>query len=281
MKKTSLVLGLIGVLFATNAFATLYSGSVSNMGITDQAVVNAAPIRGISNAWGQYASRPQNPAPDRGVTLSWAVESVENSWKYTYTMDGAIHGTDKWVNFIALETPADFTPADVSGWSLIRTEAASPVQPTPLADIIPMDVTSLTTGPAAAASLTAPSMAGYSPAPAALSLTGVRWATPTAPTYVVKDKASNMFVLTFLSDRAPMWGDFLITSGASAGAGTPTVINSKFGLDTAAAVGNGNNGGWALVPGDKAAPVPVPAAFYMFGSGLIGLLGARRKFFRR
>jgi hypothetical protein len=284
MKKRSVVFSTMAtmaiILFATNAPATLYSGSVSNMGITDQAAVDAAPVRGISNAWGQYTSRPSNPAPDRGVMLSWTVESVGNYWQYTYTMDGAIHGTDKWVNNIAIETPSSFQASDVlSGWKLIRTEADVPTQPTPVANIVPVDVTSITTGPSAAAPLTGASLPLYNPALPTTIMTGIQWSTPTAPTFVVKDMVANMFVLTFISDYAPMWGDFLITSGASAGAGGPTVVNAKFGIDTSAPIADGNNGGWMLVPGVKAAPVPIPAPFLLFGSGLAGLGFLRRRFF--
>ncbi len=40
---------------------------------------------------------------------------------------------------------------------------------------------------------------------------------------------------------------------------------------------NGQTRGFLLAP--ESAPVPVPPAFWMFGSGLIGLIGTRRKFF--
>lgn len=89
----------------------------------------------------------------------------------------------------------------------------------------------------------------------------------------------NYFSWTIVSDRDPMWGDFYAKGGDS-----DYAYNSGFGIDTFAAIGNGNaldNGhAWVLVPDTTS--VPEPATMLLLGSGLIGLAAlGRKKLFKK
>lgn len=83
------------------------------------------------------------------------------------------------------------------------------------------------------------------------------------------------FHLTLVSTRMPMWGDIYAKDGSIGGDIDIYAINSKFGIDTSDPIGDGNNEGWALVPNSA---VPIPSAVWLLGSGLIGIVGIRRKF---
>ncbi len=88
--------------------------------------------------------------------------------------------------------------------------------------------------------------------------------------------------ITIVTDRAPMWGDFYAKDGVEKIDGVKTNIfayNTQFGSDTTASIGNGNAGGWALVPDTHSgsAPVPEPGTMLLFGFGLIGLVGVGGK----
>lgn len=82
--------------------------------------------------------------------------------------------------------------------------------------------------------------------------------------------------ISFSSDYLPMWGDFYATN-AIAGAWNVGFTNPD--TDPLYYVSGGSRDFHMLVPGAGGLPIiPVPTAFFLFSSGLIGLVGfARRK----
>ena len=91
--------------------------------------------------------------------------------------------------------------------------------------------------------------------------------------YEVFGSGQDTVDFSFISDRAPMWGDIYAKDGNG---GSTFAVNSGFSFDSDAPIGNGTNG-WALVPNSHSAPVPEPATMILFGSGLLGLAGVGRR----
>lgn len=91
-------------------------------------------------------------------------------------------------------------------------------------------------------------------------------------------KFENQSSWTIVTDKSPMWGDFY-----AKGAQTGYAYNSGFGMNTSAAIGNGNAGqgdhAWVLVPDTNTQVTPIPAGIWLLGAGCIGLFGVKR--FRR
>jgi hypothetical protein len=88
----------------------------------------------------------------------------------------------------------------------------------------------------------------------------------------------NPYSFTIVTDRSPMWGDFYAKGGTyDDGAFQLYAYNTMFGTDAANlyAIGNGNNGGWVLVPDTSS--VPIPSAVLLLGAGLMGMAGLRKK----
>ena len=92
------------------------------------------------------------------------------------------------------------------------------------------------------------------------------------------DSGSNTETISFTSDYLPMWGDFYATDTNSVAAAWNTGFTNPD-TDPSQLASDGSVDFHILVPGAGGMPIiPIPAAVWLFGSGLIGLIGvARRK----
>jgi hypothetical protein len=72
----------------------------------------------------------------------------------------------------------------------------------------------------------------------------------------------------FESTHGPMWGDFY-----AKGNNSNVAWNAGFGTTP-----TGDFSNWIAVPDTKQTPVPIPGAAWLLGSGLVGLVGIRRRF---
>jgi len=92
---------------------------------------------------------------------------------------------------------------------------------------------------------------------------------------------TNTYTFSFTTLRSPVWGDFYAKDGKSGGPGggiDVTAWNTGFlNTDPLDAPKDGSVDYHILRP-DGYTPVPIPAAFWLLGTGLLGLVWLRRKF---
>jgi len=177
-----------------------------------------------------------------GATLSWTVDDTSHSGYWTYAYTFSVPKKD--ISHVIIEVSANFTSHDIfsgttSGWALETWGSQGGSNP---------------------------GMPG--------NVYGLKWD---------KDDgfSGTSWFWTIVTNRAPMWGDFYAKDGTSSGNGTSSgkwvyAYNKNFGTDAVAPVGDGNAGGWALVP-DTVSQIPEPATLLLLGSGLLGLAVVRRK----
>jgi hypothetical protein len=232
--------------------AVRYSGFVSNR-YEDK----DWHVRTNANAW--WGNNVRN---DRGLRLAWAVAQQGDHWQYAYHLYGAEKAVNKWVNGFGIETPNDFAATDLlGGWSLVEPVNGVRVDGFPTDGVL-TDVTSTLTRPSSAQQYTA--------ATGLVTLHGIRWYM--AEGNFQTDVPNTMFILTFSTRRAPAWGDVILESPVPSGGGMPTAWNWHLGDWTGAAVADGNNGGWVLVPGVLGADTEQPYALSVQpADGSVGL----------
>lgn len=92
------------------------------------------------------------------------------------------------------------------------------------------------------------------------------------------DSGSTTETISFTSAYAPMWGDFYATDTNAAAAAWNTGFTNPDTDPISQEVSDGSVDFHILVPGAGGVPIiPVPPALWLFGSGLIGLIGISRR----
>jgi hypothetical protein len=106
---------------------------------------------------------------------------------------------------------------------------------------------------------------GSNPDMPASGIYGIKWNATTA-TYTV----------TFTTTKDPVWGDFYAKDGVAGTSGIWNVAyNTGFGTDPTSSTTNFTP--WIATP-DGGVVTPIPGSLLLLGSGLLGLVGLRRKF---
>ena len=197
-----------------------------------------------TGGWATGTTTPSN------AKLSWIVDDTSNVgfWTYEYTFTVARKG----ISHVIIEVSGPKDDPNAFSVNNIKAGTTSPY--------------SLDTYNSSFPGNSNPGLPG--------NLYGIKWNTDD----VLGQGDWLNFTWTLVTDRTPMWGDFYAKDGTdNQGQIDVYAYNVKFGQSTDASIGDGNAGGWALLPDTTV--IPEPATMLLFGSGLIGLAGfVRRKF---
>ena len=166
-----------------------------------------------------------------GASLSWNIVAVTGGYQYSYLWTGS----DKNLSHIILEVSSNTIAGDFWGYTT-NPESGDPKT--------------------------------YSPSDPGNSNPNLP-----GPIYGLKFEPgsdSTSFSFSFISDRAPMWGNFYAKDGTD-DHGTVDVYAYNTGFTL-----TGVNSYYAAVP-DTLTVVPIPPAVWLMGTGLLGLIGIRRR----
>ena len=192
----------------------------------------------IGNQEWDYDPDPSNGK--LGATLSWTVRDDHPNylglWWYSYTFSVG----SKAISHVILEV-SDISPDVISLFNGTTEPYAGP---------------------------TGFVRDGSNPGMPDAGIYGIKWDTSGNPL---------IFAFTIVTDRMPMWGDFYAKNGQSnlPGGGFVYGYNSGFGTDTTDPIGDGNAGGWVLVPDTQTGVIPEPGTFLLLGTGLLGIAAIR------
>jgi hypothetical protein len=232
-----------------------YTGYVGNRTDSTGATIDTeGGLSASGNAWAVTGGSTS----DKGVRLDFsATQGTGNQWIYSYTFTQASTALKSLGNF-DLSVGSLFQASDLVSWTATATDSTGATLPT--------SPTGPTSGSTGAATLS--ENAGSLSSPVVKSVSGLQWVLPAS---------AYGFNVELTSTFAPAWGDFIVSASETTKNDYLTAWNSQFGLSTTNAVGDGNNGGYVLIPGAVSA-VPLPPALLLLlsGIGFMSLIGARR-----
>ncbi|NVN92026.1 MAG: hypothetical protein HXX11_15700 [Desulfuromonadales bacterium] len=245
MRKFIVVLSMMAVVACGgNAWAAIsYSGSVSGTTVGDGSII---------------ASGMLNTA-----ALSWNVaQNADSTWSYEYHWTTG-QAQAKNVSFLDLSIT---NPNSITGFKLL--DAGKNTINTGYTSSTLLNSTQAVPNAWTDATHTN-SIGNFSQI-----FTGIKLDfTASTPTF--KD-----FYISYNSVFAPLWGNFYADAGSTNNFGEAIGYNSQLRTSsTPTGVDNGNNGGYILTAGNviSPTPTPIPPAILLFGSGLLGLVGIKRR----
>lgn len=179
------------------------------------------------------------------TTLTWSVDQTGTTYTYTYNWSGA---TGNSLSHVSFEVSDSFTSSNFLAGSTATSNTAGAFPD------VPSNI-----GPD-----------GNSP-------NDEDAATIYAVKYETDDSNGDIldFNIVLISDRAPIWSDIFFKTGQI------DMTNSGYTLADPA-VGGANPmttgiTGFGYIAAPDTAVIPIPAAVWLFGSALIGLVGIRRR----
>jgi len=250
----------VSLLLSTGASAQAvsvagYTGYVGNRTDGSGTLIDTAGgLSASGNAWAVTGGSINN----KGVRLDFsATPASGNLWTYSYTFSQASGALKSLGNF-DLSVGSLFQPSDLASWTATATDSTGAT--------LAISPTGPTAGSTGAATLS--ENTGSLSGPVVKSVSGLQWVLPAS---------AYGFTVELSSTLAPIWGDFIVSASETTKTDYLAAWNSQFGLSTANAVGDGNNGGYVLIPGVVSA-VPLPPALLLLlsGIGFMSLIGARR-----
>ncbi len=216
-----------------------------------------------------------------GVVVTFTVEQKSDGWHYVYTFKNNSGQNLTGSQFLKLET------SNVSGSSYYLVTSTGS-----------MSLSAITTDPGFHlwdAPASDPSYFAYDPH---LKIGGNRTEAQQDPIVAAQVRELSDGSIEIISSQAPMWGDFYLRGPSGSAAGPPEVLNRGFeegvfprpsggmygsvgsapAFDPTVAMTDSSVRYWILVPDTRRdlTETPVPAAFWLLGSGLLGLIGFRK-----
>ena len=180
-----------------------------------------------------------NAWAEGGFSISWNItDNANGTWTYAYTVDTSTDGQIKSISHLLLEV-TDATPFNIIQYS---SDEGNDLEG-------PKDWT--TTGPGSAGNPGLPN-----------DLFGVKF----------DDGADDSGIITYtlVTDRAPVWGVFYAKGGQEIAYSNALNFADYKTITTLTEYDY-------IVRPDGLTVIPIPPAMWLLGSGLIGLIGIRRK----